>query len=333
MELCADDPYSKYTPCVRVIFNVVKRLEGYQNTEEIIQKRLYWLGHLDPSRLNGQGGSFRNPEGKIRDVASERETWYSYMSRALLGGDRHEECIALCEQALNQISEFHYDNDIWFGRRIAEAKSKLGHTEEALKAYKKLVVKKPEWFLYYDIACLTHKLGQDDEALHYAAEAALARSPLHFKTDLFLLLAILLRDGGQHDLAKQHAQLASSTRSEEGWAAKGKRLQLFQEFGVEIEDGPPAKNLARDLKQHWREWRTETLPRHEGEIDWVHHEKPFGFIKADGLNDSVFFQLRSFNGPKERLVGGTHVTFLIKESFDKKKGRMSTQAVEIEPLD
>ncbi len=266
-------------------------------------------------------------------MASDRENWYSHMSKALLEGKRYEECIALCEAALDRFRTLHYSNDIWFGKRIAEAKAALGRTEEAIEDYKKLALKKPEWFLYYDIACLTRKLGNDDDALRYAAEAALARSPLHFKADLFLLLAVLLRDDGEADLAKQHAQLAASARSEEGWAAKGKRLELFEAFGVEVEGGPPARDLERDLQAHWREWRAEALPQHEGVIDWVHHEKPFGFIKVEGLADSVFFKVHSFKGPKDLLGGGTRVSFLLKESYDAKKDQMSNQAVDIKLVD
>jgi tetratricopeptide (TPR) repeat protein/cold shock CspA family protein len=331
--LCADDPHSQYSPCVRVIFTVVKRLEDYPSTEEYVRKRLDWLGHVDPEQLGATGDSFCDAEGKVRKVASDRENWYAHTTRALLDGKRYDDCIAACTEALGRFTEFHYDNDIWFGKRIAEAKAKLGRTEEAMEDYKRLVLKKPEWFLYYDIACLAHSLGRDDEALRNAAEAALARSPLHFKSNLFLLLAVLLRDDGQDDLARQHAQLAASSRSEEGWAPKGRMLQLFEEFGVETDGGVRSKDLSRQLEKHWREWSDEALPRHEGAIDWIHPEKPFGFIRVDGQEEPVFFQLRSFKGLGDRLTGGTRVAFFIKESYDSKKGRVSPQAIEIDPLD
>lgn len=331
--LCASDPYSKFAPCVRVIFTVVKRLEDYPGTDENVRKRLDWLSHLDPDKLSGLGDSFQDQSGKIRKVASDRENWYSHMSKALLDGKRYEATIALCETALGRLQHFHYDNDVWFGKRIAEAKAGLGRTEEARADYKRLALKKPEWFLLYDIACLAHKLGDDGEALRYAAEAALARSPLHFKSDLFLLIAVLLRADGDEDLAKQHAQLAASARSEEGWAAKGQRLKHFEAFGVEAEDGPKAKELARQLKQHWQEWRAEALPVHEGEIDWFNSEKGYGFIRLQGQTDSVFFHIRSFKGPEDRIEAGARVSFLLKDSFDKKKGEKSSQAKDIELID
>jgi tetratricopeptide (TPR) repeat protein len=333
VSLCADDPHSQYAPCVRIIFTVVKRLEDYPVSEENVRKRLDWLGRLDPEKLGATGDSFSDAEGKVRKVASDRENWYAHFSKALLDGKRYDECIALCEEALGHFTEFHYDNDVWFGKRIAEAKAKLGMTEEAINDYKRLALKKPEWFLFYDIACLAHRLGRHDEALRNAAEAALAPSPLHFKSSVFLLLAVLLRDDGQDDLAQQHAQLAASSRSEEGWPSKGRMLQLFQEYGVETEGGVRSKDLARRLEKHWRDWAAQALSRHEGAIDWIHKEKPFGFIRVDGQKDAVFFQIRSFKGPQDLLGAGTRVAFFLKESYDAKKDQMSMQAVEIEPLD
>ena len=330
--LCKGDMHSQYAPAVRVIFSVVKRLEDYPSTQENVRKRLDWLGHLSPNQLSSQGSSFQDQTGKTRQVASDQENWYSHMSKALLDGEQYEDCIALCEEALGRVRQLHYNNDIWFGKRIAEAKGKLGRVEEAIQDHKELVLKKSEWFLFYDLACLENQLGNGDEALRYASEAALARSPLHFKSDLFLLLAVLLRNDGQEELAKQHAQLAASVRSEEGWAAKGSRLERFESFGVEVEGGPSAKDLARQLKKYWQEWRAEALPEHEGEIDWFNDEKGFGFIKVPGQRDSVFFHIKSFIGPEDQIQSGARVSLLLKDSYDKKKGQMSTQAVDVKPL-
>lgn len=334
--LCADDPHSKYAPCVRVVFVVVKTLEDRPNTGENVQKRLDWLDHLDPSLLDGKAESFTGADGKQYVQASDRENWYSLMSKALLDGKRYEECIALCEEALSKFSKLHYDNDIWFGMRIAKAKAGLGRTEEAIEDYKRLVAKKPEWFLYYDLALLSHKLGQGDDALRYGAESALAPGPqanLPYRWQLFLFLAIVLKKDGREDLARQHAHLAASLRNQENWKIEGSLLKRFEELGVDPGEPCSTTDLVRDLRKHWKEWTAAALPRHEGSIDWVHHEKPFGFIKADGLADSVYFKVHSFKGPKERLGGGTRVTFLLKESYDPKKDEMSNRAVEIEPLD
>lgn len=332
VKLCSHDPHSKYAPFVRIVFRVVKFLEDRKNSESNVNKRIDWLGRLDPDQLSRDSESFRDADGKLRTVASDRENWYAHMSKALLDSKQYEECIVLCEEAKSQILDFHYDNDIWFGKRIAQSKAGLGRTEEALEDYKRLAAKKNEWFIYYDIACLAHKLGQHGDALRHASEAALARSPLHFKSSLFLLIAVLLRDDGRDDLAKRHAQLSASARSEHGWSPKGRMLELFQEFDVEIEGGGPAKDLEKGLKKHWAQWRVEMLPPCEGEIDWIHKEKPFGFIKVDGQKDSVYFHVKNLEGPRECFEKGSRVSFRVQESYDSKKEKMSNQCINITPI-
>jgi tetratricopeptide (TPR) repeat protein len=310
---------------------VVKELEDSPSTRANAEKRLKWLDHMDSDKLNAQADSYRDNSGKRRVVASDRENWYSHMSKALLDAERYEECIQLCEEALKRIRQLHYDNDVWFKTRIAKAKASLGRAEEAIADLKDIVLQKPEWHIYKEIATLAYQLKEYDDALRYGAEAALGHGPLFFKWELFLLMAVTLREKEENSLAKQHAQLSARIRGEKGWNIKGRTKELFSEFGVDAQSGPPPKELAQALKKQWKEWTTEMLPRQEGVIDWVHHEKPFGFIKVDEQEDSIYFQTRSFNGTEEQCTGGVRVQFYVTESYDKKKDEMSTEAVEVDP--
>lgn len=332
VSLCEEDPYSKYSPFSRVLFSVVDELEDGPSTQANAEKRLEWLKHMDPDRLSAQADSFRDDSGKHREVASDREDWYSHMSKALLDAERHEDCIQLCQEALQRIPELHYDNDVWFKVRIAKAKAALGRTEEAMADLKEIVPKKPEWHIYKELATLAYQLNQYDEALRYGAEAALRDGPLHFKWEAFLLMAVTLRESDEADLAKRHARLAARIRGEKGWNIEGRTKELLNEFEVDPGEGPPPKKLFQDLKDQWNEWTREALPHHQGVIDWVHDEKPFGFIEIDGKDESVYFETRSFDGAEERCTGGTRVQFYVKESYDKKKDEMSTEAVEVKPF-
>lgn len=330
--LCEKEPYSPYSPFVRIVFSVVKELERRQATKQAAERRIEWLRRLDPNRLSAVAESYVDSEGKRREQASDLENWYSHMSKALLDAGAFEACIELCEEALHRISELHYDNDVWFKSRVAKAKHGLGRPDEALADYKEIVLRKPEWHIHKEIALLAYQLGHHEEALRHGAEAALGHGPLPFKWELFLLMAVILRKTGKDDLARQHAHLAARIRHEEGWRIKGRANELFGEFEVSPEEGPEPKELARSLRRQWKQWTVEMLPRHEGVIDWVHNEKPFGFIKADGLADSVYFQVRSFEGEEALCTGGTRVRFCVKESYDARKKRMSTEAVKVKPI-
>ncbi|HAR95003.1 MAG TPA: hypothetical protein DCR97_03425 [Deltaproteobacteria bacterium] len=333
LDLCVKDPHSKYSPFVRIVFSIVHFLEQRQATGENVRKRLDWLGHLEADHLSTLAESFTDKEGKLRETASNLESWYSYMSKALLDGEHYEDCIQLCEKAIASLQKFHYDNDVWFAARIAECKSKLGRTEEALADYQPLVLKLSAWHLHYKIALLLYKLGQRDGALRHGAEAALAFGPLPNKWKLFLFLAVVLQENGQEDLGRRHAQLAANLRRENNWdKVIPKAQQRFEQFKVDFTDATPAKDLSRQLRQHWQKWQLEMLPRHEGFIDRVHKDKPFGFIKAESLPEPVFFKTHSFIGPKEQCVSRTRVKFFIKDSYDKTKERSSTEAIQVTPI-
>jgi tetratricopeptide (TPR) repeat protein/cold shock CspA family protein len=332
VSLCEKEPYSRYSPFTRVLFSVVKELEDKPSTRKNAEKRLEWLDYMDPDELNPQADSFLDDSGKRRVVASDRENWYSHMSKALLDAERHEDCIQLCQEALQRISELHYDNDVWFKTRIAKAKADLGRTEEAMADLKEIVIKKPEWHIYKELSTLAYQLERYDEALRFGSEAALGDGPLHFKWEVFLLMAVTLRANDRADLARQHAQLAARIRGERDWSIEGRTKELLTEFEVDAKEGPSPKELFRSLKDQWNEWITEMLPRHEGVIDWVHTEKPFGFIEVDGQDGSVYFETPNFNGSEERCTGGMRVQFYLKDSYDRKKDEMSTEAVEVEPV-
>ena len=332
LELCASDPHSKYSPFVRVVFIVVDYLEDRQSTGENVRKRLEWLGHLQPDHLSTLTEQFTDGDGKLREPASDLEKWYSHMSKALLDSERFEDCINLCEEALARIQKLHYDNDVWFAKRIAECKYALGRTEEALAEFRQIVQKKPEWHIYYQLALTSNKLGLRKDAFRYAAEAALAPGPLPFKWELFLFVAGALKKAGQVELAQQHAQLAANLRRENNWNNGTAEQQSFEELGYDPANNTPSKVLNRQLHQRWQKWQLEMLPLHEGSIDWVHKEKPFGFIKAERLSEPVFFKIRSFIGPQEQCVGGTHVKFFVKESYDQVKKKASIEAVQVTPI-
>jgi hypothetical protein len=48
-----------------------------------------------------------------------------------------EEAIKISEEALENLSEFNYDNDIWFKRRIAVSNDELGNSELAIELIKR----------------------------------------------------------------------------------------------------------------------------------------------------------------------------------------------------
>jgi tetratricopeptide (TPR) repeat protein len=330
--LCEEeDRYSKYNPFVRIIFSIVQHLENQSSTIANGRKRLKWLDHINPDKLSTQSEVYQDSSGERRVQASDLEQWYSHMSKALLSAERFKECIERSEEGIERVPQLHYDNEVWFKARAAKAKFEMEQYEDALADFKFAALRNSRWHLFKEIALVAYHMGKYDEALRNAAEAALDRSdPLHFKWELFLLMAMILRQQKKADVAKKHAHLSARIRDNQGWRIAGRKRKLFEEFEVDPEEGPPPNEIESVLRSYWKEWVSEMLPEHNGEVDWIHDEEPFGFVKSDKLKDSVYFSKSSLVEKENQYAEGTKVSFRVKDSYDNKKDRMSKEAVHIE---
>jgi len=59
------------------------------------------------------------------ELASSRENWYALKTKALMELGLRDECYLYSKKALSDLTNFHYNNDSRFARRIALSKAKL----------------------------------------------------------------------------------------------------------------------------------------------------------------------------------------------------------------
>ncbi|MDR0994811.1 MAG: hypothetical protein LBL81_00810 [Tannerella sp.] len=129
VQLCKqEDTYSAYTV---TLFKVLNYLNGKASfpTEQL----LTWTALLQPALLDDKAFRFTDRNGKERELASKREQYYMIRSRALLEAGRWDECLQLCEEALEAVKPLHYDNEVWFRWRIGLCYEGKGLYGEALK--------------------------------------------------------------------------------------------------------------------------------------------------------------------------------------------------------
>ncbi|NCX95359.1 MAG: hypothetical protein EBX41_02915, partial [Chitinophagia bacterium] len=74
----------------------------------------------------------RKGEKKSEEQASDKENWYAVKTKALFETQQYQECFVVSKKALETFDKFHYLNDIWFARRVALSRKKLGNKKEAL---------------------------------------------------------------------------------------------------------------------------------------------------------------------------------------------------------
>lgn len=117
------EAYSPYALAVWRMVDVLKNKPGQANLMGA------YLRRLDPDQLPDQEKTV-TLKGRERVIASDRERWYSLMSRILVKEEKYDDCITLCQQALNYFPQLHHDNDIWFSYRIALCQLRQGQVAE-----------------------------------------------------------------------------------------------------------------------------------------------------------------------------------------------------------
>lgn len=318
-------------PCVYTL-SLFKILD-YLNEKAIYNPEpiLYWTEKLNPDFLETIPFKFTDNEGKERELAPQKEQWFSLRSKALYESGLYEECISLSETALSSISKFHYDNDTWFKRNIALSKEGLGDHEIAIEELKALLKKKNEWFIQKEISEIYKRQNKLNEALGFAVDGALNFGDADKKMNLYKLLSELLKAKGMLNEAKAHIELIYQIRNSRKWRIDSDLSDLVQQYKIDTSKLPDEKELLRRLKPIWEGLKFGNQEAQKGTIRNIISEGRAGFIETDSRK-SYFFSAKAFKGKKELMQQGQRVSFFLEDSFDKKKNQPTKIAVNVKPL-
>lgn len=259
---------------VEIIPLLVKSGDSYSNNlvnflfREVIQaekkrQQIRWhflvqlCKSIPPEKLSAECYSFETEvKGKKREteLASPREDWYSAYSRALFELKEYKQSLELCKQALTEIKEMHYSNDIWFRRRIAQCHSATDELNEAIACYLEIIKKKREWFLLKELAECYVQQANYPLALVTACEAAVNPVPVNFKVELFEVIGDILIKLKQEELANEHFQLSALVRLCEGWSIQpALQSRLKESLPADLEELKKKKEIIKkSLSQYWQ---------------------------------------------------------------------------------
>lgn len=113
---------------------VLKIMKTLEDPEAVLE----WSSKLNPELLNGDiSGNY----------SSKKETWYKLTTKALLDIGQYDKCISLSTEALLNLSEFTYDNDVWFKWRIAKSFNQLGEYDQSVDYLNDIKQFKNDWFI------------------------------------------------------------------------------------------------------------------------------------------------------------------------------------------
>jgi tetratricopeptide (TPR) repeat protein len=321
-----DDQYSPYT------ITVFKILE-YLNEKAIYptDKILEWTSKINYEILDTTPYVFNDEEGKPRELASKKEQYFMWRTKALLEKGLYAECIELSQKALDTFESFHYSNDIWFLRRISLSYKGLGQHETALDQLKSLLKRKNEWFIHKEIAEIYFEQGNNEQAMKFAVDSALCYGDADKKLHLYKLLSDILIKNNQNQESGKHIEFIYYIRKAHEWNIDDELQSLIQKFQIETNKTVNLKDLERELKQLWEKLKFNNQPQLKGVIKSILPNGKAGFVETENKK-SYYFQLRNFKGKYELATAGQKVIFFLEEGFDTKKNKKTENAVNIKPI-
>lgn len=316
-----------YSPMALIVGQVVRAiLSGWIGQKIDYQRANDYLDYLDPKKLPQEERTYQQDDGKVRRLASEQEKWYAYKSKILLKLKQYDACISCCDQALAVIRRFHSNNDAWISLRKIESLIELQRAADAKAALEHLLLRPARhWTMYmfgYEIAVMEH---DKDAALKYIGAAALLDPNHGMRVQFYEETASFLNEAGYDRMAMLQYHLIDLLRKENGW-----KIRPHHFPGTIPEDIAAMDKQAtlRELRDFWRAQRDKDKIFLEGKVQKILPSGRSGFIHtADGK--SYFFSFADVQAGRKHLTEGASVRFTLAKRMDRKKNRLSDNAVEI----
>ncbi|NCB38591.1 MAG: hypothetical protein EOM80_07465 [Erysipelotrichia bacterium] len=264
-------------------------------------------------------------------ILSWRERWYFACINSLFDLERFAECRAICIEAYKD-----FPVKIEYARKAALCLAEANNYSQAADELEKLVRgRRVPWYMYADLAKILFECGQVDKAWHNACAAAEASGELKTKVNLFYIMARILLARGERTGAAAHAYLAVQTRSEQGWSVPEELSELISRLNVQT-NSASIGTLLGNCRKYWSEQTQATAAiliqnsdnvRYKGLLLMKNPQSPFAFIRSESFNENVY--VKTADIPEELRHDGAKICFSTQTSFDAKKNRESTRAVNI----
>ena len=280
-----------------------------ENREEFIEL----IGKI-PYQSFHRNGYSKIINGRTRQFASDFERWYLITCKSYYITGNYEKCIQNGNEAINAISQFVNNNDVWIKRFIALSYFKLEKFSEAIRIYEEdIILKKDDWFLYKELAEMYLKINNLDMALKYSINAALVKGELIYKCNLFQQIGEILLQRGEIELGQKHILLNYFIRDNNNWKISEDLSKQIGNFHISYKDND-LDSLQQQVKKYWESFLvsgviTKTIP-----------QKRIGWIKRD--NQEYFFRFALTPDSPQRIREGQNVLFLIGKGYDRKTNQI-----------
>lgn len=258
----------------------------------------------------------------------KKDTSDNLRSKALLDIGQYDKCINLSTEALLNLSEFAYDNDVWFKWRIAKSFNQLGEYDQSVDYLNDIKQFKNDWFIDNLMAENYFFKNDLDNALKYASSAALAKGDTDKKVNLYSLIEDILNKKNKQNEADIHAYLVYTIRKRHNWNIDENLEYKIEKAGFDL-DNKDYFTIEKHLHHLWEEYLYKNQELKKGVIVSVLPNKKAGFIRCDEYPDNLYFSMNEFKHNITLAKTGQNVTFYEADGFDKKKNKQVKNAVNI----
>lgn len=315
-------------PCPFTI-GAFRVLKYYKKPSFNVTKVRYWIDKIAPNKLSQEEQTI-DTNGTERKLASDFEDYYSFLITLLFNEAKYLECIETAEYALENIKQLHYDNSIWFKRRIALCYVELGDSDKAEEILKSLDRGKGEkWFIEYELSKIYFDQDNFEKSMDFALKSAKNVGDDLMKVNLYTHLARIFYKENKIEYAKSHAKLVIAIKQANDSRLDAEQEKLASFFKLNREELIDFRNQKHIVEKIWNELIYGAQEKLKGVISKILPNGKSGFIQPNEGNHSYFFKFNSVKAKPQYIQEGKKVNFYVTESFDKKKNKKSFEAVEI----
>ena len=309
-------------PCPTTI-SILKLCDAHAENLFNARKINELLSGLDYNILSNNSKTIQTKERGEVELSSDLEKYFALKTKALLKLAEFNACIEHCNNGLELLGKFHYNNDLWFKMRIALSEDGLGNNEKSEELFRELLESKAgndKWFLYRDISEVYFEQGDFLKAWKYAVDAAFYGNEPHFLIGLYLLQARILFKLERPIEGRILAELIASILKEQGWNDKAEYIKLFTYYKIDRKILPTVNELIKEASKFWQNERYGNKAKTKGTIISIHKNGKIGRIKDQSHNLIGFHKKDMVKKVKsiDNLTGAT-VEFFKMESYDGKK--------------
>lgn len=286
------------------------------------------LDRVNPDTLNNVPQKYTDSTGKEREAASERERWYSWKSKCLEEMEDYHHCIEVCREGLSKLQSMHYDNQIWFSRRIALSLSKIGEPSEGLKILDELIPKKREWFLFSDRGFILIRMNEKRKGEDNLIQALNLPGPDQMKIRIYQYFLDNYKDGKYQEFNRVLKLYIIRIREKNEWPISDENKSFLEKLDPSLQKKSlyVLRETVMDfIRKEFKNSETTTT----GVIGYIADNGRTGYIRPD-FGDEIFFRTKNVINAKNGIFEKTRVKFEIVDSFDKSKNRESIEAINIQ---